>query len=220
VDLIKQPHTHVLETLHTLQVQAAARALFGADSHGFQLNPRLEEHEIAAFEARFSIRLPSDYRDFLSHVGNGGAGPFYGVFPLGYVDDNHGLRKWDIGDDLVGILAEPFQFRSAWNDLSQMPVDERVDQDQKGYDRLMNHFEKSYWSSSLVSGSIPICHKGCALRILLVVTGKQAGMLWEDLRSEYGGLKPLLLKCGSPATFQHWYDEWLDACLATLNKQR
>jgi hypothetical protein len=64
----------------------------------------------------------------------------------------------------------------------------------------------------VMNGAVPICHEGCALRIWLVVTGKQAGKLWEDRRSEYGGLRPVRLADGSAATFSQWYNEWLDNC--------
>ena len=81
----------------------------------------------------------------------------------------------------------------------------------------MEAFERVYWSSELVNGTIPICHEGCALRVLLVLTGPQAGTLWRDLRSEYGGLQPLKQADGSPANFGQWYGEWLDACLFAVN---
>lgn len=60
--------------------------VFGVDSHHFLLNPTIEEEEIEAFERRHKILLPTDYRNFLIHIGNGGAGPYYGIFPLGEMD--------------------------------------------------------------------------------------------------------------------------------------
>jgi hypothetical protein len=67
-----------------------------------------------------------------------------------------------------------------------------------------------------VNGAIPICHEGCALRVWLVVTGREAGFLWEDRRSDYGGLRRQHLADGSSATFARWYGEWLNSYLATL----
>lgn len=55
---------------------------FGAGSHQYRLNPPATEEWIAAFEARFGVTLPEGYRDFLLWMGDGGAGPFCGLYPL------------------------------------------------------------------------------------------------------------------------------------------
>jgi hypothetical protein len=188
--------------------------VFGVDAHGFQLNPKLSESEVVAFERLHKVTLPQDYRQFLTCVENGGAGPFYGIFPLGKIDDNFDLRAWQEEDGMVGVLSKPFPLEEGWNDLSALPKEDITDPDKPEYDREMDAFDRMYWNTSLVNGSIPICHEGCALRIWLVITGIQAGYLWEDRRSEQGGLKPLRLADGSSATFEGWYDEWINACMA------
>jgi hypothetical protein len=197
-------------------LRKAKPGVFGAKVHHFQLNPPLSEVEVVAFERMHNVTLPRDYRQFLTDVGNGGAGPFYGIFPLGKTDDNFGLRVWQEDDSLVGVLSAPFPFEEEWNDLSARPADDLADQDESEYWRQLDTFEEVYWGNSLVNGAIPICHEGCALRIWLVVTGTQAGYLWEDRRSENGGLIPLQSPDGSSATFSSWYYEWLNACLATI----
>jgi len=58
-----------------------ARVPCGTD-HQYRLNPVLDEQAILTFEKRHNVRLPEDYRAFLLHVGNGGAGPYCGVLPL------------------------------------------------------------------------------------------------------------------------------------------
>lgn len=194
--------------------------VFGSDGHGFQMNPVLSESEAAAFERDHKIVLPSDYRQFVTEVGNGGAGPFYGVFPLGFMDHNFDQRPWQENDGFVGALSEPFQFQQEWNDLSGNPEADLMKGDETEYQRQIEQFEGKYWSCELMNGALPICHEGCALRIWLVVTGKQAGKLWEDRRSEYKGVRPVPLAGGSTATFSEWYGEWLDGCLAAAGLQR
>jgi|GEM_PF-5445376 len=56
--------------------------LFGAEHHSYTLKAPLSEAAVATFEKRCNIKLPEDYRDFLIHLGNGGAGPAYGMAPL------------------------------------------------------------------------------------------------------------------------------------------
>jgi len=175
-----------------------------------QLNDPLSEPKVASFEQKHGVLLPPDYREFITRVGDGGGGPFYGVFPLGSMDDNFDMRQWHENDGLVGTLSKPFSFQDEWNDVSAMPADDLLNQDEDAYSKQIAAFESTYWSSDLMHGAIPICHEGCALRIWLVVSGEQAGKLWEDRRSEYKGLKPVRLMDGSRATFSGWYKEWLD----------
>jgi hypothetical protein len=64
------------------RLRIAAPDIFGASEHRFTLNaPRLEA-DVRVVEQQHAIRLPADYRRFLLEAGNGGAGPYYGVFPL------------------------------------------------------------------------------------------------------------------------------------------
>jgi hypothetical protein len=198
-----------------MRLRRAKPNVFGADDHGFQMGRPLSEADAIAFEQLHRVILPEDYRRFLTCVGNGGAGPFYGIFALGKMDDNFDLQEWHEEDGMVGVLSEPFPLEEEWNDLSAMPEEGLLGSDESEYNRQMEAFDRVYWNTSLVNGALPICHEGCALRIWLVVTGAQAGYLWEDKRSEYGGLVPVRTADGSSATFTSWYDEWMNACLAT-----
>lgn len=199
------------------RLRTTRSAIFGADSHNFGLNPRLSEADAQAFEQDHHIVLPSDYRQFLTDIGNGGAGPFYGLFPLATMDDGMSFRQWKENDGLVGVVSQSFLITQEWNDLTGMPGPELANQNESEYEEQMELFEKKYWSATLLNGAIPICHEGCALRIWLVVSGDQSGYLWEDRRSEYGGLRRLRLSDGSPASFARWYEEWLNECLQALD---
>jgi len=209
--MLKIDATRIKETVASLQ--KSQRQIFGSDSHGFRFNPPLSESDIVVFEQKHKVSLPEDYRQFLTCVGNGGAGPCYGIFPLGKMDDNFGFKVWEEIDGMVGILSESFPHEEAWNDLSALPPEDLIDKDISEYDRQIEVFDSIYWNTSLVNGAIPICHEGCAIRIWLVVTGLKTGNLWEDRRSENGGLNPLLLSDGSPATFASWYHEWMNVCM-------
>lgn len=69
---------------------------FGAYSHKYQLDPPASEEAVAAFEARFGLSLPEGYRSFLLWIGDGGAGPFYGLYPLDTVEPRR-LPDYDGG---------------------------------------------------------------------------------------------------------------------------
>lgn len=197
------------------RLQHLRPTVFGSDHHKFQLNERVAECEVASFERDLSIQFPPDYRDFIIGMGNGGAGPFYGVFPLGTVDENFGLRQWHVNDGLVGDPSRPFDLSHEWNDTSLLPSAGLAVENQAEYDRQMEDFERIYFRPDLLNGAIPICHQGCALRTWLVVTGETRGHLWVDRRSEYEGIRPLMLNNGLPATSGAWYLEWLLDSLTT-----
>jgi hypothetical protein len=71
--------------------------LFGASTHRYTLNPPLGVDEIERFEQDAGVKLPEEYRNFLTRIGNGGAGPYYGLFSLEQVrsefDDEFPLER-------------------------------------------------------------------------------------------------------------------------------
>jgi hypothetical protein len=215
-------------SLDPKQVLSALRRLresqtevFGANGHHFVLNPKLTEDAALSFEDHHGISLPGDYRHFITRIGNGGAGPYYGVFPLGEMDGlGESLKPWHESDGFVGTLSKPFLFRDAWNDLGGKPAEGLMKTDEHEYERQLDEFENVYWGSALMNGAIPICHEGCALRIWLIVCGPEAGHLWYDGRADYSGLSPLCSRDGSRATFGAWYREWLQDALMASNQNR
>jgi hypothetical protein len=190
-----------------------SRRIFGAGEHRFELNAPLSEQEAQRFEALHRIKLPAEYRHFVTTIGNGGAGPTYGFFPLGLMDHVFELSPWANAEGFVGVLSEPFPHACEWNDLSGKPEENGLSSENPEYEKKYDEFERRYWSGSIMNGAIPICHVGCALRIWLVLSGAQAGNLWYDKRADFGGIMPLKRDEGSPLTFDAWYQQWLDQCL-------
>ena len=155
--------------------------VFGASYHAFALAPTLPESEAKAFEEKHGIFLPEEYRAFLTEVGNGGAGPFYGINPLGLNDNGRPLEGEDFGD-----LQRPFP--------GPLPVDTPGEE---------------FGPEHLLDGCLQIAHMGCGYYVLLVVSGPLRGSLWEDIRVADGGLRPLLDEQGGRLGFGDWYMAWL-----------
>ncbi|MEZ4369552.1 MAG: SMI1/KNR4 family protein [Polyangiaceae bacterium] len=65
----------VRDLLERLRIRTTGR--LPADD--WTLNPPLRLSTIVTFEAAYRVRLPEEYRDFLLHIGNGGAGPEGGL---------------------------------------------------------------------------------------------------------------------------------------------
>jgi hypothetical protein len=196
-----------------------ARKLFGANGHGFALHEPLSPAELEEAEEQFGVRLPDDYRGFLAEVGAGGAGPFYGVFPLVRVD---GVWGWTgDGGDLTNVrrLAEPFagtpidpaELAAL---LAEEPNEEGDEDPDADYDALYEAWTEKVvdvlWRPDRTVGAICLCHEGCAYRDWLVVSGPDRGDIWADPRTDYKDLSPTGISFGT------LYLDWLAAQEAAL----
>jgi len=202
----------IRKAIEALRQRDSAFQLFGALGHRYQLNPQLTELEVAEFEQHRSIRLPEAYRHFVLNVGDGGAGPYYGVFRLGKMDGLGGEESaWKEGE-FVGSLRDCWPHRHAWN----LPKEALIVPDGLSDDAMemaLDEIDKRYWDAALVAGAFPICHHGCAYRDWLVVTGPEAGQVWHDARVDQEGLRPYESTDGRRLTFAEWYLDWLDGAL-------
>ena len=207
----------IAAAVHRLRTASPQPAVFGARHHGFVLNPPLAEEEVAAFERRYKVRLPADYRRFLTEVGNGGAGPHYGLLRLGERADMRGLVRWEENDGTVGVLSEPFPHTGPWNDLTGQPTED--DEDDPRYDEKTDAFYEQYFRPEYVNGALPLSELGCALSQWLVVTGPEAGHVWCDYRSDYRGILPFTLGAQERVGFLQWYSAWLEEAVTKLRPE-
>jgi hypothetical protein len=189
--------------------------VFGAAAHKFVLHPPLPETEVAAFERLHGLQLPLEYRRFLIEAGNGGAGPAYGMFSLGEHMEMRECVSFDEGEGGVGVLSAPFPHSERWNDLTGEPTEED-EADEELYQQKSDAFNERYFDGALMNGAIPIAELGCGLQLWLVLTGPEAGNVWYDRRSEYGGIEPLSAPGSERVTFLQWYVSWLEKALEKL----
>ncbi|WP_395317347.1 SMI1/KNR4 family protein [Variovorax sp. UC74_104] len=219
--------TDILSRLQTLKRLDLDCSSFAAKAHWYDLNPPLSEEEVAQMEAKYRCRFPNEYRRFITAIGNGGAGPAYGVFPLGMQDEFHGLTSWDAKFSLIGDLSKPFPWEHAWN-LStdfwaQQPnptADTRTDEEDRMNEVWDRKLETQYYATSIMDGAIPVCHEGCALRNWLVVTGPLAGTVWRDLRADYKGIEPFMNENGTRMGFNDWYLQWVEQNIQRITESQ
>lgn len=82
---------------------------FGARHHKYELNPPASLRDIENFEWAIGISLPEDYRNFLLQAGDGGAGPFYGLFSIARVQ---GWLGWDVEPDKTPYLRPDMDLKA------------------------------------------------------------------------------------------------------------
>ena len=184
--------------------------VFGASSHHYELNAPSELQEIEDFEREHKVLLPDDYRSFLIQCGNGGAGPFYGLFPIRFYDGAGGpLERWKQGDGILGLLQEPFPHSEPWNlsdERLELPDTFASDDEE---DKWHEELDEEYWSPHVANGCFPIAHQGCAYRSILVISGPECGHVWTDARAGQQGIFPEQVPGSSRCTFAEWYENWL-----------
>jgi hypothetical protein len=215
----------VIDALKTLDRLDRERKIFGSQGHNYQLNPPVPEALIDAFEDRHRLRLPEDYRYFMTQIGSGGAGPFWGGFPFGMQDRGHEFGPLE--DGFLGDLSAVFPHDGPWNlpesfweKRSQIPPDATPEEQHRIYEECDRLDGEHYWNPQLMRGAIPICHRGCALRQWLVVQGPLKGTIWDDDRVDRKGVRPLLDEQSGRVTFAAWYVSWLDQASAEASAMR
>ena len=63
--------------------------VFGADKHQYKFNSVISISKVRDFEKRHKITFPQAYVDYLTQVGDGGAGPDLGLYSLDEVEYNN-----------------------------------------------------------------------------------------------------------------------------------
>ena len=186
--------------------------LFGSSKHRYRLNPTLQLQTIRQFEQAHSVKLPREYVQFLTELGNGGAGPFYGLEPFENVlfDDLDCKRPNSSLNP-----SQPFLHTEPWNLQFQTTVDE--DEDEEEYEKQQQAFEELYYDKEQMNGVIAICNYGCGVSLNLVVNGEEYGNIWADHRGSDGGIRPSHeLGNKEKTSFLNWYELWLDNSLKEI----
>jgi hypothetical protein len=185
-----------LDILSSYDIEECADLDLGIKKHGFRLAPPLPELEVVAFEERYGIVLPPEYRTFVTSIGSSGAGPHYGLLPLSQATDH-------LNCDDEAMCKQKLRTIS--------PLSDKVYKD----DWLVevggaNWKERRYGSESWdpFRGTMAICDQGCSYYAVLVLNGPHRGAIWNielhlspPRKAPYSG-------------FLDYYEDWVDRMLA------
>lgn len=189
------------------QLDSACK-LFGSSSHRYRLGPPLTASELAVCEKELGTGLPSEYRDFVTQVGHGGAGPFYSLFQLS-------------GNDPENI-TDPDQIRKPfrWTDATiPMQWQNPETEDDVWIESDVTAGESpDVWL--MVPGVLYLCHYGCGIRLFLIVNGPQSDEVWMDRQADNKGIIPERGEDGSKLRFLDWYERWLDEGISRFKEKK
>lgn len=152
----------------------------------------IAEEQVVSFEKENGIKLPPDYRRFITTTASAGTQPFYGLFGLGTTHR----------DALCGKVNEKFLY------TVRRPLSIAALSDEE-YDAI-------YESDAIAvnAGCIPLCHEGCAMYSILIVNTDDEetyGTVWYYDLANDAGIYPLL----HPIThktmgFLDWLEYYVD----------
>lgn len=190
----------VRESLRALADADPRFTRFGAAAHRYQPRPVLSERRVAELESSAGLRLPEDYRDFLLEVGDGGAGPYYGLAPLDQPSQLEVMRGVfsPRGIEPLEIIPESSGKVALGAGAAAAPS-ERAGSEPRG--------DGGGGLSPLLlpwHGVALLSHLGCGYLAYLVLEGPHRGQVWLDLG---GNGEP---RCIAPH-FIAFYTDWLTA---------
>jgi len=166
--------------------------VFGSSSHKYQLNPVVSLKKVQEFEEKHHIHLPEEYVFFLTKVGNGGAGPYYGLYSLESLDVPY--------EDLDH--AENIENSPAWIDGIHTAEDWARIMDEENPNE--DEWEQVY------SGILVIGTQGCTYDHLLMCKGPKFGKIvyidWNLLPEN----PPFITEM----SFLEWYERFFQEILA------
>jgi len=172
--------------------RAAEQAKFlGVPTHerSFLGNP-IEESFVEKFEELHSVNLPTQYRNFLLEVGEGGAGPGLYMRRLGRpIDDT---IPWQPGH-IDASSTDPncrLEYPFPWDDHQD--------------------FDPRSIPHETTDGALFLFDFGSSMWDLLIVTGYAAGEVWMDRIVNSQGLTPRLSEEGRRIEFAEYYCSWLN----------
>lgn len=159
---------------------------FGALSHKYEFNPPIEIAKIREFEKGSGLTFPDAYVIYLTQIGNGGAGPNYGLFPLEKVQGFYNPE--------VEIFLDRTDIPNVWEEVCRV-YDEAFENDSDEYLKI---------EERVLNGSVIIGTPGCTMYTILMCAGENCGKIGVvDLDMEEYAPPSL-----SDQTFEKWILEY------------
>lgn len=151
-----------------------------------------KEERVVKFEEKNGIKLPPDYRRFITTVASAGTQPFYGLYSL----FDKSIERPAFDKPFIATVRKPLLYE----ELEQLD-DEECD---KIYENLH-------------CGFVPLCTEGCGMDSILIVNSEDEetyGTVWYfDFANDAGTLPLINPKNGKTMDFLDWLEYYVDKTL-------
>ncbi|WP_322907099.1 SMI1/KNR4 family protein [Paenibacillus campi] len=172
---------------------------FGSASHQYTMQPPLERAELERWQAMHGITLPEPFACFLLTIGNGGAGPYYGIYTLAQA------TAYTEPDALsLPAILRPRMPKAEWNELiAPLIADDNISDEQ--YEQV---------KSERLGGMLCIGTQGCDYDMYLVLDGQYRGRLVYT--NDFYEDTPFFFVYDDH--FVDWYERWLDEIILDYDR--
>ena len=173
----------LVEKITALRAHESSAANWNGISYA--MKPPAGAAAVESFELNQDVRLPDDYREFLLQVGDGGAGPGYGLYSLEQSLAERGDGVWSLRDPFVAPLSA-----REWVDLRAPGM------------LLLHHDGCAYYTGLVVAGP----ERGTVWSYVEVQPG------WVPVCSAavtHADGKPYELEGSGSEHYARWYDVML-----------
>ena len=176
--------------------------LFGSAKHKYQLNPPIRASFVRTLEEKYGFTLPDDYFRFITEIGDGGAGPDYGIEPFAdLVKKSQDQYAEKYQEDYRNSLKNAFAPRP----MSADEINDFAIATQATYKKNPDKYfiyEKPNDMLCNLDGFYVLGTQGCQWDFGLITAGEMRGKVFvTDNEGAY---------CLVANSFEEFYQNWLD----------
>lgn len=157
--MTRQHQEKIKNYIAKLKILDESRFLLGADYHEYFICSTIKHAKIETLKSKYHIDLPLGYEYFLTLIGNGGAGPHYGIHKIEDSLEFATQKKWNLTEPSL-LTLDRYCFipdSDSENELSWM-----------------------------FNSSFPIADSACGGFFFLILNGKKSGEIWKYHGSSKG----------------------------------
>ncbi len=187
--------------------------MFGVADHQYRLGSPVDLAFVRTIEEAYHFRFPEDYVQFITEVGDGGAGPGYGLYPFGYycteVESAKEAKTREIYLHGLGRELKLLPIESEWLEDFCISKEEYEKNPEKYFQGGKGSFN---WDNDTPYGFFHLGTYGCWRDFGLITAGERYGQVF--IRDTEGAFEL------EARNFQEFYQDWLNSILDTKQFQK